>query len=188
MERRPKVLFDLDDTLFNTSKYIIDYLKHYYDYDINFEDITVCNLEVTHPHIPIELVHEAVYSAITTTELEPFKNAVETVNYVAERNSTYILSYRDLDLTYITKDLLVRNGINIDKINVLHTKNKSNGIPDKAKFVAINDIDIVCEDNTNIIFDLYDRTICSRIFIFDRPWNRFIEDNDRIVRIKSWEY
>ena len=171
---------DIDDVLFETAPFLLQVIEKETGKSVDIEKLDTYSLEENlglSSDILVPLIREILSTAI----LEPVHRAAITLNIVGK--PIYFISNRHPELYNITKtniDLLELTApYEITLLGVKH-----NTIP-KASIINEYSIPIFIEDNPDVILDVYDKCSCD-ILVFDRPWNRHIAENNRIVIVRNW--
>jgi len=177
-----KLAIDLDDVVLDTTKAIIDVLKDKHNIYIDANDIDVYDIGES-TGLDHELISLVVNEAINSECIEPIFGVVPTINWLGNYFSPiYFLTNR-----YNYKSTLEQiQYLEFDIEYEIHLCGKTNnGVPNKAKLINDLGINTVIEDRVETIMDIYKRTNAD-IVVFDKPWNKYVEENDRIFRVKSW--
>ena len=177
-----KLAIDLDDVVLDTTKAIIDVLKDKHNIYIDANDIDVYDIGES-TGLDHELISLVVNEAINSEYIEPIFGAVPTINWLGN----YLKPIYFLTNRYDYKSTLEQiQYLEFDIEYEIHLcKKTNNGVPNKAKLINDLGINTVIEDRVETIMDIYKRTNAD-IVVFDKPWNKCVEENDRIFRVKSW--
>jgi len=177
-----KLAIDLDDVVLDTTKAIIDVLKDKHNIYIDANDIDVYDIGES-TGLDHELISLVVNEAINSEYIEPIFGAVPTINWLGN----YLKPIYFLTNRYDYKSTLEQiQYLEFDIEYEIHLcKKTNNGVPNKAKLINDLGINTVIEDRVETIMDIYKRTNAD-IVVFDKPWNKYVEENDRIFRVKSW--
>lgn len=174
---------DLDDCLLNTSKDIMSRLEFHFGIAFDWEKIYDYSIEKSFC-LDKEIVSKFVTESLQGWSSKPIEGAVATFNLIAEKYfPAYILSHRRSYLYEHTKRRLDDLGFRDYKLILTHEE--KNPTPDKARIINELEADIVIEDRPDTINSLYKNTN-SVVLIYDRPWNRGIDENHRVKRVWSW--
>jgi len=177
-----KLAIDIDDVVLATTEKIVSILKDKYDLLVNVDDINVFNMEESVGVDP-KLIPVVVNEAINSEYIEPIFGAVPTINWLGNYyEPIYFITNR---YSYqSTLDQIQQLELDTEYEIKLCGKT-SDGTPNKAELINDLGITIVIEDRMETILDIYVRT-SANILVFDRPWNKDIEENDRIYRVRNW--
>jgi len=177
-----KLAIDIDDVVLATTEKIVSILKDKYDLLVNVDDINVFNMEESVGVDP-KLIPVVVNEAINSEYIEPIFGAVSTINWLGNYyEPIYFISNR-----YSYESTLEQiQYLELDTEYEIKLCGKtSDGTPNKAELINDLGITTVIEDRMETILDICVRT-SANILVFDRPWNKDIEENDRIYRVRNW--
>ena len=177
-----KLAIDIDDVVLATTEKIVSILKDKYDLLVNVDDINVFNMEESVGVDP-KLIPVVVNEAINSEYIEPIFGAVSTINWLGNYyEPIYFITNR---YSYqSTLDQIQQLELDTEYEIKLCGKT-SDGTPNKAELINDLGITTVIEDRMETILDICVRT-SANILVFDRPWNKDIEENDRIYRVRNW--
>ena len=173
---------DLDDCVFETSTKIAEVISKKIDKEIDLSDMSTYYFE--HKYNLEEKFMAEVVSGALSSYLEEVPNCVQVINWLGHFYPLHFISLRRDELMQHTLSNLYKIGINPIFSN-LHFVRKEKGVPAKAKIINELEITDMVEDRPDTILDLYNRTEAN-ILVFDKPWNKSIEENSRIKRVKDW--
>jgi len=177
-----KIAIDIDDVVLATTEKIISILEDKYNILVNMDDINVYDIAESTGVDP-KLIPIIVNEAINSEYIDPIFGAVSTINWLGNYfKPIYFISNR-----YSYQPTLDQiQQLELDTEYEIHLCGKANNsTPNKAKLINDLGIDTVIEDRADTIMDIYKRTDAT-ILIFDRPWNKYVEENDRIHRVRNW--
>ena len=177
-----KLAIDIDDVVLATTEKIVSILKDKYGVLVNVDDINVFNMEESVGVDP-KLIPVVVNEAINSEYIEPIFGAVPTINWLGNYyEPIYFITNR---YSYqSTLDQIQQLELDTEYEIKLCGKT-SDGTPNKAELMNDLGITTAIEDRMETILDIYVRT-SANILVFDRPWNKDIEENDRIYRVRNW--
>lgn len=180
---KPKIMIDLDSTVFKTHELIYKELKKKFNIIIDEKKNRTFDIADSY-NLDRDEVWKIVKKVLQKPSLpeEPlasFYLSLIKVNYdiyfcTHRPESARKATFRQLD------KLLASNGY---KVQIVNDQNYNNS---KTDFILEQDINLVIEDKVETILDMYKKTNTNFI-IYDQPWNKDLPDTFRINRVKSWE-
>lgn len=179
-----KIVVDIDDTILETSKDIVYRLESHFGIKFDWNSITEYDLERIFC-LDHDIVRKFIDESLEGSTSKPFYDCVATLNFIGESHSPiFIVSHRQAYLYDHTKKRLDDLGIKQYALILSYSTN-SQGTPDKSRIINDLQADVAIDDRPDIIMDIYNNTSV-HIIIMDRPWNRSIRDNDRLIRVFNW--
>ena len=186
MSKKYKIGIDIDNVLSNFDEILLEeFLKH--DKELRNTGIVNNDIYITKGMFDWskEEQDEFYYNNIEriAKSLEVLKDAPEYIRKLKEEgNEIYIISGRDngeySDPYKMTIDWLNKYNIVYDKLILTDAYNSL----EKAKICLENDIDIMIDDSTRILLEVYNSGITA--LLMDTPYNRKINN---LQRVHSWK-
>jgi len=172
---------DIDEVIFDMVPSFLSRLDEKYGIHSSIEDIVgqdiAKSLSVEEDKVYdaiMSVIGEGNYSLLTSSIIMPF-----IVEDHAVKNKIFLISSREPRFLKITKKELDKNFIDLN-YELIFTNAGS-----KVDAVNKYNIDAFVEDDAETALDLLDKTNCF-IFLFDKPWNRYIGEVDRLLRVRGW--
>ena len=186
MSKKYKIGIDIDNVLSNFDEILLEeFLKH--DKELRNTGIVNNDVYITKGMFDWskEEQDEFYYNNIEriAKSLEVLKDAPEYIRKLKEEgNEIYIISGRDngeySDPYKMTIDWLNKYNIVYDELILTNANNTL----EKAKICLENDIDIMIDDSTRILLEVYNSGITA--LLMDTPYNRKINN---LQRVHSWK-
>lgn len=171
---------DIDDTITETSKFLMPYVAEYFSIDMNYllkNNICYNNLPKEYKEKEIEFGKSTFEKVLLDVTLK--QNAKEIIDKLkAEKNKIIIITARDKtiydDPFGFTSKQLNKLGIKYDKL--FCSFNKRQICIDEKIDLFIDD----CTDNLSKVED-----VVGKVLLFNTKTN--IEQNNNFTRVNSWE-
>lgn len=178
---------DLDDCILKTADSIVSLLNSRCNMSLGIEDVNTFYFEELLPKNYHNIIRDSIGKVLENSgELEVVPFSVEVLNWINNFcDKIYIISHRPSYLYYYTRYVLENIGLSSFELILTYEDDDCDYI---HKYEAINDlgIDIFVEDRPSTISNLYNHSQCSNILVYDRPWNKQVSENDRILICKNW--
>jgi len=172
---------DIDDVLLETAPILLRAIEEETGKSKDINSISSYSLEENlglSKHIIVPIITEV----LSTTLFKPMHRAVETLNLIDE--PICFISNRHYSLREITMRNIDSIGLTTPYKIMLLGKDYDT-TPNKSTAINTYNISTFIEDNPDVILEIYDKCSCD-ILVFDRPWNRHIAENNRIVIVRNW--
>jgi uncharacterized HAD superfamily protein len=128
-----------------------------------------CGVTVEQERAALEVFRER-----TCTELEVVPGAIESLRLLQGRYRLVLVTSRNPVIMEKTRDWLRAREVPHDLL-----------VFDEAKHRTGHDFDFFIEDNGDFAMSLAEAGIST--FLFDYPWNRWVEPHPRIRRVPGWQ-
>jgi uncharacterized protein len=183
------IAIDLDDV---TVQLTVDLTKEYnrqFNTSFTQEDHTVFDLSKVWKCSPEDMM-EFVYSFYRSPimkSLPPVPGAVEGITALSKHNSVCFITSRPEFTKQLTLDWLHTHFPKQD-MPVYFTNQFALAHDNKVKKSDIckqMGVEVIIEDGPAYAVDCSENNII--VFLIDRPWNQSVEENDNIIRVKTWK-
>jgi uncharacterized HAD superfamily protein len=128
-----------------------------------------CGITREQEHRVLELFHD-----VACTELDVVPGAVEALKVLKPRYNVILVTSRNLVIREKTRDWLRANDIRHDSL-----------VFESAKHTTNHSFDFFIEDNGESALSLAEAGI--HTFLFDYPWNRYVDAHPKISRVHGWD-
>ena len=168
---------DIDDCCFHTAIEILTLLGRFYNEVFSLERVTKYDIAKT-LHIDRKIVDEAICVAIDSSNMKIIKDADKVLRWLSEWNKINFITFRKEEDKLTTIELL--NKIGLPEYSLYLCKNEK-----KSEIINELDIGVHIEDRGKSVEEIYENTdaVC---LIMDKPWNRWVKQNSRIIRCFGW--
>lgn len=170
---------DLDNTIIQTDKFILNDLNKYYNSSYVLEDIVMPRIEKA-LNLDVKIVSKFINLALGLTHLiKPLDGIPYYFNRISSTNNVSIISRRSPELYGITKMSLDKLGVR-DYLLYLTLGKKSD-------ILRAKDIEVMVEDNLEEVADIYNNNCECIVLLMNRYWNKGFVGSSNIKRVKNWE-
>lgn len=173
---------DIDDVLFETAPFLLQAIEKETGKSVDIEKLNTYSLE-ENLRLSSDILVPLIKEILSTAILEPVHRAVEILNMLDK--PICFISNRHYSLVEITMQNIRAIGLTAPHKVFLLGNHHDMDTPNKAYIINMYSISVFIEDNPDVILDVYNRCSCD-ILVFDRPWNRHIAENNRIVIVRNW--
>lgn len=185
MEKK-KIGIDLDDVVFEFVKFLIAKYKNKFGKKILFEDFVSYHFaEVWHLNLSETIdFFKKIMTKESTENLELCEFAKESIFDLSSKYEIYFITSRifpEGTLESLNKHF---SDISFELIFSSNPYAKTNG-KTKGQICKELEIDFMIEDSKE------HSEICAsdgiKTFLLDKPWNKDVEENENIIRVKNWK-
>lgn len=172
-----KIGIDLDGVIVDFHQYFIEDFNRRNSSNLTIEDWT--DYQFSKAGFTQDSLNDYIVKMSMRGEFihpKPMKDAVQSVNQLHDKNSIHIISYRNGRAKESAIAWLERWDIKYDSISF--TK-------DKARLAYLLNCDLMIEDDPKNCQSV--ATIGIETLLFDRPYNRQLEDFPLITRVNNWK-
>lgn len=175
---KPNIGVDIDDTIFHTAIEILTALGRFYNEVFSLERVSEYDIAKT-LHIDNRIVQEAVDVVIDSSDMSIIKDADKVLQWLSEWYKVNFITFRKEEDKLVTIELL--NKIGLSEYSLYLCKNEK-----KSEIINALDIGVHVEDRGESVIEIYENTdaVC---LLMDKPWNRWVRQNSRIIRVFDWK-
>lgn len=183
-----RIAIDIDEVLAETLEAFLDYHNKKYKTSFCKEQFYTYDWwEIM--NISVKKILDRFYDFIKTdhgSNIVPVEGAVETIKYLSKNNKLSLITGRPKKIFKETHDWINRyfpkciEEIHFtgDYVNPIKNITKGNICKQINASFIIEDVPRYSENCAQAGVD---------VFLFDRPWNQGVEQNDKIRRVYSWK-
>jgi len=188
---------DLDDCIVDTSTWCINWINARYNQTGRLEHKISYDIANMYPTLNKSQIKDAIFAAISTTELSPIQDAIKYLNNTNNhiklpllKLPLFVISHRPESVYISTVRMLLKLGLKNFYMEFSQNGGdsfKAMSMPDKAKIINKHRIDIFIEDRIDTAKDIINKTECT-VILFCRPWNStYIKSSNRLLYARSWQ-
>jgi uncharacterized HAD superfamily protein len=186
------IYVDIDDVLADTSSALISLAQKEFHKKVAFEDCTSFDLKVSFnlSQDEYEYFLDLAHKPNEILGMEPVHEAIEALqHWVASGYEISIVTGRPTATYETTQEWLAVHEVPYDHFFIVD-KYARQGMDNKIalSMQALSEMKFcfAIEDSYDMAVHLAD-SMDTNVFLYDRPWNRFPNSNNRIKRFRSWE-
>lgn len=177
MQKKIKIGLDFDDVIIDTTDAVIDTLGLFFNEVYNIESITQYNIADS-LWLDQKIVNDAIDVTLTNEEFSIVKDSGAVIKWLSQFYDLYIVTSRHKDYLPSVNTILERNGI-LDYIKL------SISSDDKIDIFNYLKINTIIEDRSMYIKSASE--LGFNTLVYDKPWNRKINNTDRTQRVYNWK-
>jgi len=184
--KKRKFGVDLDETAWDFIHPFLLFLKETKGIEVKYEDIKSYNFWENgigrNREEAVGLVGEFCSSPVFVDSIRPLAGAEEAISSLAREGKVYFLTSRQVEMREKTEFAVGKffgGSGEVYYSGDFHKQGKT-----KAELCRELAISEFYEDNLQYALEC--AKYITRVFLFDRPWNR-AETNGKITRVKSWK-
>ncbi len=188
----PPIYIDIDDVLADTSRSLIDIAESDFDKKVPFEKLTSFDLQVSFnlSRGEYKRLMEVAHRPDQILGLEPVHEAIEALQqWVVSGYEISIVTGRPTATHATTLEWLAMHKIPFDHFFMVDKYSRPGMDTDIAlSMQALSEMKFcfAIEDSYDMAVHIADK-MDTPVFLFDRPWNRSPNLNNRIKRFRSWK-
>lgn len=186
------IYVDIDDVLANTSRSLINIAEKEFHNKIPFEKFTSFDLKVSFnlSQDEYEYFLEMAHKPNEILGMEPVHEAIEALqHWAASGYEISIVTGRPTATYETTQEWLAVHEVPYDHFFIVD-KYARQGMDNKIalSMQALSEMKFcfAVEDSYDMAVYLAE-SMDTKVFLYDRPWNRFPKLNKKINRFRSWE-
>ncbi len=178
------ILVDIDDTLAQTQKHNLEYIKNHHGKEYKFAEMTKAFREGENKEYD-QLVGKFLKDKQMVSEIEPYSFALDSLKKLHLAGHTiHIASARRENLHSVTEQWLQTHGF-ADYIHHIHPRSSlDKGKDFKVKVVKKNNITIAFDDTWDVSEALANAGVT--VYLLHKPWNKDEKLSDNIIRVDNF--
>lgn len=178
------ILVDIDDTLAQTQKHNLEYIKNTHGKNYKFAEMTRGFREGKNKQYD-HLVGKFLKNEQLVREIKPYSFALNALKQLHNAgHSIHIASSRKENLHKVTEDWLHEHGF-ADYIHHIHPRySEHKGKEFKVKTVIENNITIAFDDTWDVAEALAEADV--RVYLIHKPWNKDEQLPKNIIRVDNF--
>lgn len=180
------ILVDIDDTLAQTQRTMLDYLKAQRGKVLKFSDMTRDFREHNGGDKDYnELVKEFLHDETLVREILPYSFALPSLKKLHKAGNTiHIVSSRRENLHKVTEEWLAKHDF-IDYVHHIHERSSDeHGFEFKVRVAKAHNMTVAFEDTFDVALALAESGV--KVYLISKPWNRNEAMHPNMIRAKDF--